>query len=308
MRLAGLTRSQVAALRWDPLTEPLIGPPFPSPVIADPTFLPPEQTPAGDWRMWAHSLLGLHAFRSADGLIWQRAATVTRNALRPQIVVHDGYLLAYEKTRSFIPFGVPWSSHLEVRHGRDLTAWSPPVTLLSPSLPWHARGRSRAVSNPCLTALPDGSWRLYYSGGLTRLPDCGFDEPTCIGVAHGPGPFGPFVADPEPVLGPGDGPASLCAGAIKVLKVADGWIGFQNAITWNGQHSGSEIWLLGSGDGLAWEVLAPVLAPVGSGWMATHVYALDVRDTDQGPRMYFNARDGYHWARGRERIGVAFPQ
>jgi hypothetical protein len=308
VRLSDLTRSQVADLQWEALKDPLIEPPFPSPVIADPTFLPPELTPTGDWRLWAHSLLGLHAYRSADGLSWQRTSTVTRNALRPQIVVHDGYALAYEKTRSFIPFGVPWSSRIEARWGTDLLSWSSPVTLLTPSLPWHRRGRSRAVSNPCLIRLAKDSWRLYYSGGLTRLPDCGFDEPTYIGIAHGDDPLGPFVVDPQPTLGPGDGPASLCAGAIKVLRVADGWVGFQNAITWDGEHSGSEIWLLGSTDGIAWEVLSQVLAPTGSGWMATHVYALDVRDTEQGPRMYFNARDGYHWARGRERIGVAFCQ
>jgi hypothetical protein len=101
----------------------------------------------------------------------------------------------------------------------------------------------------------------------------------------------------------------LCAGAIKVLACADGWVGFQNAITWDGQHSGSQIWVLGSRDGLDWQVMTdrPALAPSGSGWMATHVYALDVRDTPVGPRMYFNARDGYHWTRGRERIGVATP-
>lgn len=308
MKLADLTRQQVAELSWTPGAEPVLGPPFPSPVIADPTFLPPELTPMGDWRLWAHSLLGLHAYRSDDGLAWESVATVTRNALRAQVVVEDGFLLAYEKTRSFIPFAVPWSSHIEARRSKDLVAWASPVTLLSPCLPWHARANSRAVSNPCLVPLPDGAWRLYYSAGLTRLPDCGFDEPTFIGVAHGAGPLGPFVTDPEPLLGPGDGPASLSAGAIKVLKVADGWVGFQNAITWDGRHSGSEIWLLGSDDGLSWEVLGPVLLPTGSGWMATHIYALDVRDTGDGPRMYFNARDGYHWLRGRERIGLALPQ
>ena len=307
MRLVDLSRQQVADLRWIAEPDPVLDPPFPSPVIADPTFLPPESTPTGDWRLWAHSLLGLHAYRSDDGRSWDRVATVTRNALRAQIVVHDGFILAYEKTRSFIPFGVPWSSHIEARTGTDLEKWSQPVTLLSPSQPWHIRGRSAAVSNPCLVPLPDGRWRLYYSAGLTRLPDCGFDEPTYIGVAHGPGPLGPFEADPQPLLGPDDGPASLAAGAVKVLAVADGWIGFQNAITWDGQHSGSEIWLLGSHDGLSWDVLAPVLQPTGSGWMATHIYALDVRDTADGPRMYCNARDGYHWLRGRERIGVAFP-
>jgi hypothetical protein len=310
MRLAAMTAREISALQWTVRPDPVLTPPRPSPVIADPTFLPPGATPQGDWRLWAHSLLGLHAYRSDDGLRWAKTGTVTRNALRAQVLGIDGsFHLAYEKTRLFVPLGLPWSSWIEARHSDDLVAWSDPVTLLTPSLPWHVSGRDRAVSNPCLVAQPDSTWRLYYSAGLTQLTDCGFPEPTYIGVAHGDGPAGPFEPMPEPLLAPGDGPASLCAGALKVLACAGGWVGFQNAITWDGTHSGSEIWVLGSTDGLSWEVLSdrPALAPTGSGWMATHVYALDVRDTPEGPRMYFNARDGYHWTRGRERIGLATP-
>lgn len=305
-----LTAQQIADLTWTVRPEPVLGPPLPSPVIADPTFLPPDQTPDGRWHLWAHSLLGLHAYRSADGITWRSSGTVTRNALRGHVVADGpGYRLSYEKTRLFMPLGLPWSSWIESRSSDDLESWSPPTVLLRPCLDWHARGRDRAVSNPCLVPQPDGTWNLYYSAGLTQLPDCGFPEPTYIGVATGPGPDGPFDPLPEPLLGPGDGPASLCAGALKVLACADGWVGFQNAITWDGTHSGSEIWVLGSKDGRAWTVLSdhPALAPTGSGWMATHVYALDVRDTPVGPRMYFNARDAYHWTRGRERIGLATP-
>ncbi len=308
--LHDLTAQQIADLRWTVRPEPLLSPPFPSPVIADPTFLPPDETPDGLWHMWAHSLLGLHSYVSAEGLAWNSAGTVTRNALRGQILdMGSGYRLNYEKTRIFMPLGLPWSSWIESRTSTDLARWSAPEVLLRPSLDWHRRGRDAAVSNPCLVPRPDGTWWLFYSAGLTQLTDCGFPEPTYIGVATGMGPDGPFEPIPEPLLGPGDGPASLCAGALKVLPCADGWVGFQNAITWDGSHSGSEIWVLGSADGLSWGVLSdrPALAPTGSGWMATHVYALDVRDTPVGPRMYFNARDGYHWTRGRERIGLATP-
>lgn len=312
MLLSQMTAQQVASLSWTVVPEPLIGAPFPSPIIADPTFLGPGSTPEGDWRMWAHSLIGLHALRSDDGIAWRRSGTVARNALRGYILATQSsprYRLCYEKTRLFVPLGLPWRSRIESRGSDDLIHWQAPVTLLEPSLAWHVNGRSRSVSNPCLVELPDGRWRLYYSAGLTALPDCGFSEPTYIGVAESVGVDGPFQTLPEPVLGPGDGPASLSAGAIKVLRVADGWVGFQNAITWDGEHSGSEIWVLGSADGLRWQVLseAPAIAPTGCGWMAAHVYALDVRDTPVGPRMYFNARDGYHWSRGRERIGLATP-
>ena len=312
MQLVNMTAREIAGLRWTVRPEPLLAPPRPSPVIADPTFLPAGQTPGGDWRMWAHSLLGLHAYRSADGLTWERIGTVSRNALRGHVLDTGGsprYRLSYEKTRLFLPIGLAWSSWIESRRSDDLRHWSPPTPLLRPSLPWHVRGRDRSVSNPCLVAQPDRTWRLYYSAGLTQLTDCGFPEPTYIGVATGPSPDGPFEPLPEPLLGPGDGPASLCAGAMKVLACADGWVGFQNAITWDGEHSGSQIWVLGSTDGLSWTVLADsaALAPTGVGWMATHIYALDVRDTPLGPRLYFNARDGYHWTRGRERIGIATP-
>ena len=68
MRLADLTPRQVADLRWTVRPDPVLRPPMPSPVIADPSFLPPDDTPQRDWRLWAHSLLGLHAFRSDDEL------------------------------------------------------------------------------------------------------------------------------------------------------------------------------------------------------------------------------------------------
>ncbi|HSO04929.1 MAG TPA: hypothetical protein VLQ92_10640, partial [Candidatus Limnocylindrales bacterium] len=87
MHLAELSRDEVAALTWswDPRS-PLIGPPFPSPVLADPTFLAPDSTPDGHWHLWAHSLLGIHHHTSEDGITWQRQGTVARNALRAQVV------------------------------------------------------------------------------------------------------------------------------------------------------------------------------------------------------------------------------
>ena len=54
MLLSQMTAQQVASLSWTVVPEPLIGAPFPSPIIADPTFLGPGSTPEGDWRMWAH--------------------------------------------------------------------------------------------------------------------------------------------------------------------------------------------------------------------------------------------------------------
>lgn len=319
MELAELSRREVAALTWSwDARSPLIGPPFPSPVLADPTFLPPDSTPDGRWHLWAHSLLGIHHHTSEDGIAWKRHETVARNALRAQIVdlgagASPRYRLLYERTRAFIPFGVPWRSWIESRSSDDLRRWSDPVVLLRPSLPWHRDAKQgEAVSNPCLVPLPDSRWRLYFSAGLVHVPDCGFNEPEYVGVADGPGPEGPFDVLPEAVLSPdaGDRWANLGAGAVEVLAVSDGWVAFQNAIGWDAttRASSSAVRVLTSADGLDWEVTGePILAPAGSGWAATHVYAVDVRDTPAGIRLYANGRNAAHWTRGREHVGLATP-
>lgn len=322
--LHAFTLGELAGIRWRvDAGSPRIAPPWPSPIVADPTFLPPAQSPDDAWHLWAHSLLGVHHWTSQDGEHWTRRSTVARNALRPhladlgaQAMPGGRYRLTVERTRLFLPIGLPWSSWIESRRSDDLQRWSPPTVLLRPSLGWHfSGGLGRSVSNPCLVrdddAEPAERWRLYYSAGLTLLRDCGFPEPTCIGLATAPHPDGPFTPGPEPLLGPdaADPIANLAAGAIKVVRVADGWAGFQNAISWNeaAGRSRSALRLLGSPDGRAWQPLGPVLEPEGTGWMSDFVYALDIRDTPAGPRLWFNARHGRHWLRGREQLGFAVP-
>lgn len=284
----------------------VLSPPFPSPIIADPTFLPPQQTPDGSWRLWAHSMLGIHAYVSDDGVVWTKTGTVTRNALRAFVVRADNYYLAYEKTRFFMPIGLPWKSWIEVRGSLDATHWTNPTRLLEACRPWHRSDMGESVSNPCLVPY-GGHWRLYYSGGLTLIPDNGFGEPTFIGLAEGPSPLGPFQPLPEPLLGPDDFTHGLGAGSLKVYECRDGWLGFQNRITYDGVHSTSAIVMLGSEDGVVWRELQdrPLLQASGSGWMADYVYAMDVREAPQGLVMFFNARRGHHWATGREKVGFA---
>lgn len=319
VRLSELTTAQIAALRWDwDPRSPVLGPPFPSPILADPTFLPPEASPDRSWHLWAHSLFGLHHHVSQDGVSWTRRETVARNALRAQIVdlgpsSSPRYRLLYERTRAFIPFGMKWRSWIESRSGDDLRTWSAPQVLLHPTRPWHQDpAQGDAVSNPCLVADPDGGWRLYYSAGLVRVPDCGFNEPAYVGVATGPSPDGPFREGPDPLLAPDptDRWGNLGAGAVEVLTVRDGWVAFQNAIGWDEptSTSSSAIRVLTSPDGLTWAVTGePILAPTGHGWAASHVYALDVRDTATGIRLYANGRTAAHWTRGRESVGMATP-
>jgi len=298
-------------------TEPLLSPPFPSPILADPSFLLPGQGPDDSFHLFAHSILGIHHYESKDGFAFRRLRTLTRAALRPFIHAEGGrYRLFYEALlHAPFPFcwmpGARWRSRLECIESTDLRHWSKPTALFEPSLPFHDAGKlGRTVSNPCLVRCDKG-YRLYYSAGMTYLSDCGFHEPTYIAVAESDTPVGPFRLRDEPLLGPDkDDPwCNLGAGSMKVLRVADGWVAFQNGIYWSKEtnHSGSAIRLLGSTDGLRWEVLRkdPILAPT-TGWMRSHVYALDVRFHQKEGRyyIYFNARDDWWRTKGREAIGL----
>jgi len=50
-----MTVSDFLALRWTDVEGPLIEPHCLSPVITDPSFLFPEETPDGTWELFAHS-------------------------------------------------------------------------------------------------------------------------------------------------------------------------------------------------------------------------------------------------------------
>jgi hypothetical protein len=92
---------------------PLIAPPWPSPIIADPSLLLPETSPDGKWHLIAHSILGLHSFTSEDGIHWSRPSFLFANAMRPYLYQEgETYYLFYERYRSFqLPFSwVAWWS------------------------------------------------------------------------------------------------------------------------------------------------------------------------------------------------------
>jgi hypothetical protein len=309
-----MKRADYAALTFaEHPHNPLVRPPFPSPILADPTFVPPGESPDGRWHLFAHSLFGIHHFTSADGLHWQRHERICGNALRACLLHHgDDYFLFYEKCRLMLPIlpGQSWASHIEVRHSKDLRHFGEPQVVLRPTLPWHHEpGRGSAVGNPCVIATP-GGFRMYFSAGLVYLPDCGFCEPRSIGVAEAALPTGPFLPKPLPILTEqGTAPQQIGAGAIKVLPAADGLVGFQNAILWDSvsKQSHSAIWLLGaaadSEDSFTPLRSAPIVAPT-SGWKQSHVYGLDARWVGEKLWIFFNARNHSHWMRGREAIGL----
>lgn len=308
------TRKQMAGISWQ-LHErnPLIAPPGFSPVIADPTVLAPDDAPDGKWHLFAHALPGVFHYRSDDGLKWGMPRLLFRNAMRPFIFRENGtYVLLYERYRLFHIYlsmlPMRWRSRIEARTSTDLVTWSKPVTLLSPSLAWHSDRRyGDSVSNPCLVR-SGSEYLLYYSASLVWVEDCGFNEPLHIGMARAETLMGPYRPDPSPMMSPdpADPWCNLGCGSIKVIPCSDGLVAFRNGIYIGPDgRSGSAIALLESGDGLAWKyaLSAPVLAP-SEGWMRSHIYACDLAISGKEARLYFNARNDWHWTKGKEHIGV----
>jgi hypothetical protein len=319
-----MTSAELRLLSWSAADqEPMLRHTRLSPIIADPAVTAPEESPDSAWHMFAHTAWGIHHYVSPDGAAWQDRGVAVAHGMRPW-VCRDGedWLLLYEAyprfalAFSWLP-GRAWRSRIDMRRSRDLRSWSRPVTLLQPGLAWHtAAGLGSAVGNPCLVKA-GSRWRLYYSAGLVRIPDCGFNEPAFIGVADSDASAGPYTPAEEPLLSPdpSDPWANLSRGALRVMPLEDGWAGFENGIYLDAAsgHSGSAVLLLGSRDGLSWERLRerPILRPAGGGpagpaWTRSHVYACCPVPRPSGHvYLYFNARDDWPLSRGRECIGRA---
>ena len=93
-----MTIADFPALRWSNVESPLIEPPPFSPIIADPSFLFPEETPQGDWQLLAHSAFGIHRYSSPDGVSWKPRGMAVRNAMRAFVrpLPEAGYALYCE--------------------------------------------------------------------------------------------------------------------------------------------------------------------------------------------------------------------
>jgi len=330
-----MTTSAFLNITWSAPGAPLIEPPRFSPVIADPSFLFPEETPSGQWELFAHSAWGIHRYSSADGLSWRDLGLVVRNAMRPFIRRIGGeFFLYYEQYAPLalpltaLPFRRRWKSTIALSTSADLVRWSAPRTLVRPELEWMRDPvLGDSVSNPCLVDAGGSGvedWRLYFSTSLVWLDDCGFCEPRYVAVARGDAPEGPFRVEPRPIVDPADDdpaddepagvdPAdekqlgALGAGSMKVLRMDDGWIGLQNRIYLDrGGKSRSALFIMRAGDGFSWQPAQtePFLSPA-PGWTSSHVYACDCRyrESDGTWYLYFNARDGWSIAEGKERIG-----
>lgn len=284
----------------NPLIDPAIG----QPILGDPTFLPPSQTPDGRWHLFANSLDGIYHFTSNDGIKWtekQRSLFGNLHMRANLYVEGDTYFLLYEKFRD------PLHSQIELRSSLDLFSWSEPVTLLEPSLPWESSTQS-TTGNPFVLKR-DGQYWLYYSADSVFLHDSIYFEPRYIGLAYADSLTGPYVKRSEPILGPSkdDRYRNQGAGSMKLFdeKYGGRWLALNNGIyTDNSGASHSAIMLMTSADGIRWEAACPnpILAPE-SGWKQAYVYAFDMRRVGNKIWLYFNARDG--WFEGKERIGLA---
>jgi hypothetical protein len=287
-----------------------------SPILADPTFSFPENSPDNQWHLFAHSAWGIHHFVSTDGIKWVDRGVAIANAMRPYLYQENGmYYLLYEKypplalVLSSIK-GRKWYSEIAMRRSSDLKKWSDPVTLISPLLSWHASGVNKSVSNPCLIKRGD-TYHLYYSASLVYIPDCGFNEPDSIGQASSSSISGPYKSLAQPVItvNQQDPWCNLSCGSIKVLQCEDGLVGFENGIYWDEakKQSGSAIIVLKSMDGAHWDRLMqePVIRP-SSGWRKSHIYACEVKYREQEKKWYlfYNARNGWKISDGQERIGL----
>lgn len=148
---------------------------------------------------------------------------------------------------------------------------------------------------------------MYYSCGLTDIPQCKFTEPTYICIAESDRPEGRFEKYPEPILTPDKNSRffNLSCGCTKVYKLKDGYAAFQNGLYNDKGTDKSAIQLLKSRDGVHFEFVKAVLEPQLCGdskWMAQFVYASHLIRYKGKLRLYFNARDTAFILTGREHI------
>ena len=278
--------------------------------IGDPTVLIPGEFDDG-WHLFCHGFRNdnyaprLFHFVSENGDCWDMKRMVDIEA-NPTYLFRDGsrWILYYtaallDKTQQE-KYGA--INVIRARVSDDLENWSEPVDLLMPELPWERETDPSEVwrvevRNPCVCKLPNGRYRMYYSGGTVLLRDCGYEEPKYIGYAESDSPLGPFVKAAEPILGPDAAMAhrNYGAGAPKVFRWREQFLGLYNSIYVDeNQVSRSAINLLLSSDGISWEEAPfnPIILPTDKGWNSNLIYQLDLVQLGDELRIYYNARSG----------------
>lgn len=293
---------------------PIIKPFDKSFVVADPSVLTPDKAPDGKWHMFFHTNFGVYHFVSDDGISFQKVCRLLPRAMRPNINFVGGtYYLFYERTAPLFVNALnliglaKWHSEIYVIESKDLKSWSAPKRVISNTNPFEKDERGVSISNPFLLK-DDDKYTLYYSCGLTFIKDCGFCEPTYISFAESNKVADGYMSADKPLISPDkDNPyLNLCSGCLKVYKVKDGYVGFQNGIYDDNGKSKSAIIMLLSADGKSFAFEKIVLEPqlsYGKDWMNQFVYASHLVKYGNRLRLYFNARDTANPIKGRECIG-----
>lgn len=293
---------------------PIIKPFDKSFIAADPSLLAPDEAYDKKWHMFFHTNLGVYHFISDDGIAFKKVKKVLSRAMRPNINYIDGtYYLLYERTAPLIVNALTlinlakWHSEIYVTKSSDLISWSEPKKVIGNTRDYEKSERGLAISNPYL--LQDGDdFILYYSCGLTYIKDCGFCEPTYISYAKSKRADCDYVSARKPILSldRNNKYLNLCSGCLKVYRVKDGYVGFQNGIYDENGKSKSAIIMLSSKDGRKFDFEKVILQPQtdnGKNWMNQFVYASHLVKYENKLRLYFNARDAANPIKGRECIG-----
>lgn len=290
--------------------------------IGDPQILLPGAFDH-QWHMFYHGFFDdyipyLYHLTSEDGLSWSFYKRWQFNVGPVCLFKDDGRWILYSSEviwRDLKAQGRPGDTYgknvayiIRARTSTDLEEWSEPMDILEVDRPWEEVGPEKCVRNPCMVRLPNGKYRLYYSGGSVLLPLCNYPEPLHIGVAESDSPLSGFVKRDEPILSPDtDNPyRNLGCGGFKVYGWEDQYIAFYNPIYLDAEgYPRSAIAVMVSKDGLAWEEapFGPILLPGTADWKKALVYQLDCVSVGDELRIYYNARD--EWLDGIERIGLS---
>lgn len=288
--------------------------PFDSFIVADPSLLTPDKAKDGKWHMFLHTNLGVYHFISDDGIGFKKVKRILPRAMRPNINFIDGkYYLFYERTKPPLVNALTlinlakWHSEIYVTESDDLISWSNPRKVIGNTRPYEKDKRGIAISNPYLLK-DNGTFILYYSCGQTFIKDCGFCEPTYISYAYSKNVTEDYTSSDKPIISPDKNNPylNLCSGCLKVYKLSDGYVGFQNGIYEENGESRSAIIMLTSNDGKKFKFEKIVLQPQmceDKNWMNQFVYASHLVKYGNKLRLYFNARDTANTLKGRECIG-----
>ena len=293
---------------------PIIKPFDKSFIAADPSLLTPDKAYDKKWHIFFHTNFGIYHFISEDGIAFKKVKRILSRAMRPNINYINGtYYLFYERTAPLMVNALTlvnlakWHSEIYVTKSSDLISWSEPKRVIGNTKNYEKSDRGLAISNPYLLQDSD-DFTLYYSCGLTYIKDCDFCEPTHISYAKSKSADYGYISASIPIISPDKDNKylNLCSGCLKVYKVKDGYVGFQNGIYDDNGNSKSAIIMLSSADGRKFNFEKMILQPQsdnGKNWMNQFVYASHLVKYENKLRLYFNARDVANPIKGRECIG-----